>query len=43
VRDARSPQKLFPIAVLERAVRHRLGDPALRQRNYCKILLGAYP
>lgn len=42
-RDARSPQNLVPIAVLERAVRHRLGDPALRQRNYRQTLLGAYP
>lgn len=42
-RDARSPQNLVPIAVLERAVRHRLGDPALRQRNYRQTLLGAFP
>jgi len=41
-RDARSPQNLIPIAVLERAVRHRLGDPNLRQRNYRQTLLGAY-
>jgi hypothetical protein len=40
-RDPRSPQNLIPIAVLERAVRHRLGDPALRQRNYRKLVLGA--
>jgi len=42
-RDPRSPQNLIPIAVLERAMRHRLGDPALRQRHYRQILIGANP
>lgn len=30
--DARAPQNLFPIAGLERELRHRLGDPAVIQR-----------
>ena len=39
-RDARSPQNLVPIAVLERALRHRLGDPGLRQRQLRRSLQG---
>ncbi|MBT9582269.1 hypothetical protein IV102_02900 [bacterium] len=39
-RDARSPQNLVPIAVLERALRHRLGDSGLRQRQLRKVLHG---
>ena len=31
-KDPRAPQNLFPIAGLERQLRHRLGDPALVQR-----------
>lgn len=31
-RDARAPQNLYPIAGLERELRHRLGDPGLLQR-----------
>ena len=27
-KDARAPQNLYPIAGLERELRHRLGDPA---------------
>ena len=32
-KDPRAPQNLFPIAGLERQLRHRLGDPALVQRT----------
>jgi hypothetical protein len=39
-RDARSPQNLVPIAVLERALRHRLGDSGLRQRRLRQVLQG---
>jgi hypothetical protein len=31
-KDPRAPQNLYPIAGLERALRHRLGDPALLYR-----------
>jgi hypothetical protein len=31
-RDARAPQNLYPVAGLERELRHRLGDPLLAQR-----------
>lgn len=42
-RDPRSPQNLIPIAVLEKALRHRLGDPNLRQRHFRRLLLGGRP
>jgi hypothetical protein len=32
-KDPRAPQNLYPIAGLERALRHRLGDPALLYRS----------
>jgi hypothetical protein len=32
-KDSRAPQNLFPIAGLERALRHRLGDPAIVYRS----------
>lgn len=32
-KDGRAPQNLFPIAGLERELRHRLGDPALLYRS----------
>lgn len=32
-KDPRAPQNLFPIAGLERQLRHRLGDPAFVQRT----------
>ena len=32
-KDPRAPQNLYPIAGLERALRHRLGDPALIYRS----------
>lgn len=32
-KDARAPQNLYPIAGLERALRRRLGDPALLERS----------
>jgi hypothetical protein len=31
-KDARAPQNLYPIAGLERALRRRLGEPALLYR-----------
>jgi hypothetical protein len=31
-KDPRAPQNLFPIAGLERELRHRLGDPSFVQR-----------
>ena len=31
-KDTRAPQNLYPIAGLERQLRHRLGDPALMYR-----------
>src|SRR6202022_1000005 len=35
-KDSRAPQNLYPIAGLERALRHRLGDPALLYRGLCR-------
>jgi hypothetical protein len=32
-RDPRAPQNLVPIAGLERALRHRMGDPGLVMRR----------
>jgi hypothetical protein len=34
-KDPRAPHNLFPIAGLERELRHRLGDPALVHRALC--------
>jgi hypothetical protein len=34
-KDPRAPQNLYPIAGLERALRHRLGDPGLLYRALC--------
>jgi hypothetical protein len=34
-KDPRAPQNLYPIAGLERQLRHRLGDPALLYRALC--------
>jgi len=34
-KDPRAPQNLYPIAGLERALRHRLGDPHLIHRSLC--------
>ena len=34
-KDPRAPQNLYPIAGLERTLRHRLGDPALLYRSLC--------
>ena len=39
-RDPRAPQNLIPIAMLERVLKHRLGDPALVQRRLKSKLLG---
>lgn len=39
-RDPRAPQNLIPIAMLERVLKHRLGDPALVQRRLKMKLLG---
>jgi hypothetical protein len=39
-RDPRAPQNLIPIAVLERILRHRLGEPSLVQRRLKMKLLG---
>jgi len=38
-RDPRSPQNLIPIAVLENALRHRMGDPKLTQRQLRKKIM----
>ena len=34
-KDSRAPHNLYPIAGLERTLRHRLGDPALIYRSLC--------
>jgi hypothetical protein len=34
-KDPRAPQNLYPIAGLERTLRHRLGDPGLMYRALC--------
>lgn len=34
-KDPRAPQNLYPIAGLERQLRHRLGDPTLLYRSLC--------
>jgi hypothetical protein len=41
-RDARAPQNLYPIAQLERVLRHRLGDAALVRRAVEAALWEAY-
>lgn len=35
-KDPRAPQNLYPIAGLERTLRHRLGDPAVLYRALCR-------
>ncbi len=40
-KDARAPQNLYPIAGLERELRHRLGDPLLLLRALRKSAAGA--
>jgi uncharacterized protein len=36
-RDPRAPQNLYPVAALEAALRHRLGDSALIRRLRCDV------
>jgi hypothetical protein len=39
-KDPRAPHNLYPIGGLERALRHRLGDPALLYRSLCAAAAG---